>query len=108
MVTESSVPGTNSTLNNQASANYKQRINHNLTANLQLTYSRDKYDLPITIGTQTDIRQDDILRVSPGLEYAANDWLVFALSFALAERNSNFDTFNFTNNTVLFRVSGYL
>jgi hypothetical protein len=107
--TESTIAGTNYILNYQFSLAYSQKLNSRFIIKLQGTYSQDQYEEnPITVGPLTQKRDDKTYILSPSLEFLAVDWLVFNLSYGLAERDSNFDSFDFTTNTYLLRITGYL
>jgi len=107
-MTESTIGGTDFILNHQLSLAYSQKLNSHFVIKLDSTYSNDQYENPITVGSVTKEREDDTFIISPSIEYLAVDWLVLTLSYGLAERDSSFDSFGFTTNTYLLRVTGYL
>ena len=100
-VTESTIAATDFILNNQLSLAYRQKINRRFIIKMKGTYSQDQYENPITVGPITQERDDTTYILSPAIEFVAMDWLVVNLSYGLAERDSNFDSFDFTTNTYL-------
>ena len=107
-ITESTIAGTDFILNHQLSLAYNQKLNSHFIIKLKGTYSQDQFENPITVGPITQEREDKTYILSPSVEYLARNWLVINVSYGLAERDSNFDSFDFTTNTYLLRVTGYL
>ena len=95
-------------LNHQGSLNYRQKFTRKFIAQIKATYSWDKYieTLASSIGNQERI--DSTWMVSPSLEYLLTDWLSFSLSYGREERDSNKDALDYTTNTYLIRLTGYL
>lgn len=107
-LTETTIAGTNYIVNNQTSLTYRQEMSRKIVANLDLSYGRDKFDQPVTYGTETKKQVDDTLLITPTLDYLMKDWFIVSLSYSLTERDSNFDILDYTSNAVLFRLTGYL
>ncbi len=105
---ESTVAGTNFILNNQVSLNYRQKLSAKIVANLNSSYSRDEFDGLITVGSVTQEREDATILITPTIDYLMKDWFIVSLSYALSERNSNFDNYDFKSNSVFLRLTGYL
>ena len=107
-LSETTVVGTNFILNHQVSMNYKQRLSAKIVANLDASYSRDEFDGLITLGSVTKEREDSTVLITPAIDYLMKDWFIVSLSYSLAERDSNFDTYDFTTNSFFLRITGYL
>lgn len=107
-LSETTVVGTNFIVNHQVAMNYKQKLSAKIVANLAVSYSRDEFDGVITVGSLTQEREDTTVLITPALDYLLQDWFIVSLSYSLTERDSNFDLFDFTTNSVFLRVTGYL
>ena len=105
---ESTVVGTNFIINNQVSLNYKQKLSAKIVAHLDTSYSRDEFDGLITVGSISKEREDASILITPTIDYLMKDWFIVSLSYSLAERDSNFDNYDFTSNSVFLRLTGYL
>ena len=68
------------------------------TAFSQFKYIRHDYAERSTIGNQTGFRHDSHLYVKSGLRYLVLEWLEFQTAYEFAWRNSNFSTFDYTDN----------
>lgn len=102
---ETTIDQTNYTLSHNASLSYNQKLTNRISCNLGLAYTNDEYDGAITVGGVRQERDDDIWSVSPGIQYAINDWLAADFAYTYSERDSNFDTYDYENNTVFIRLS---
>ncbi|MBU0673335.1 MAG: outer membrane beta-barrel protein [Proteobacteria bacterium] len=107
-INESTVGGTNYILNHQATMRYTQRFGSKLFANLDLSFSRDEYDQPITTSAGPIDRSDDTILVSPSIDYMLKDWFIISLAYSRANLDSNINAYDFTTNTLSFRLTGYL
>ncbi|MEN8136570.1 MAG: outer membrane beta-barrel protein [Thermodesulfobacteriota bacterium] len=107
-LTESTVAGTNFIINNQVSLNYRQKLSAKIVANLDTSYYRDEFNGFISVGPVTAEREDTTILVTPTIDYLTKDWFIVSLSYSLAERDSNFDNYDFTSNSVFLRLTAYL
>ncbi len=104
-ITETNTPGIDYILSHNFSISYLQALTTAVSANLSLSYAKDQYDGLTTVGTVTQERDDDIYSFSPGIEYLPNDWLITGLSYSYTKRNSNFDSNDYSTNSVLLRIT---
>jgi hypothetical protein len=105
---ETTVAGTNYIINNQGSLAYRQTLSPKFAVILKGSYSRDKYDRPVTLLGETKSQRDNTLLISPSLDYLMRDWFTVTLAYSLSQRDSNFDYLDYTTNSFYFRVTGYL
>ena len=81
-----------------------QRFNEKWSGTLNLSYSNDRYKGIFIYGNKADEREDDIFGIAPALRYEFRKWLIFDLGYMYTKRDSNFDVFDFKNNTIFFRA----
>jgi len=81
-----------------------QRFTEKWSGTLTGSYTNDKYNGDFTTGGVTDQREDDTFYIAPALRYEIQEWLSFDLAYIYTDRNSNFDVFDFVNNTLFLRV----
>ena len=84
--------GVNLTLN--------QDFTRKVSGFISLHYTRDDYEGDLTYALETKERSDDIFSGSIGLDFTAYRWLNTSLSYVYTQRDSNFSTFDYTNNSV--------
>ncbi len=78
------------------------------TAAVDLNYTREAYQGDITSNGETGERTDDNYGARVGLGYLFRPWLNFGLGYIYLDRNSNFDNFDYTNNTVYLTITAAL
>jgi hypothetical protein len=105
---ETNISTTDYILTHSVTAEYLQRLTAKISGAFDLSYQHDKYKGDLTFGGKTDERKDDIYRASLAFDYAFKNWLKFDLGYIFTKRDSNFSDFDYTNNTVFFRVTGSL
>ena len=79
-----------------------QRFNTLWSGKLNAFYYRDEFEGAYTVDGQTREREDDTFRIGPALIYAPREWANFELGYYYSQRDSNFDIYDFENNTVFF------
>lgn len=107
-IRESYVGNLNDMTTDQISARYVQRITNKITANLELSYTKDDYDGLLTIGSETKEREDTFYNAAPSIEYLFRKWLSAEVAYEYTERDSNFTGFDYRTNTFLIRVKATL
>ncbi|HHN65344.1 MAG TPA: DUF560 domain-containing protein [Nitrospirae bacterium] len=105
---ETNISVTDYILTHSITAEYLQRLTSKISSAIDLSYQHDKYKGELTFGGKTDERKDNIYRASVAFDYGFRDWLKFDLGYIYTKRDSNFSDFDYTNNTVFFRVTGSL
>jgi hypothetical protein len=105
---ETTISVTDYLLSTALRAEYLQRVTGKITGSLGLGYRNDSYKGEITIGGVTDKRDDDIYNASLAFQYEFKDWLKADLGYIYTKRDSNFPEFDYTNNTLFFRITGSL
>lgn len=76
-----------------------------LDGKLEFSYQNNEYDQTSTVDGFTAIRDDDLFGVQAGVDYAIRDWLTTGLEYSYGERDSNFGTFDYTDNRVLWKIT---
>lgn len=104
-INETTIQTSNYTLAHSVSLTYAQKFTKKISANLGFTFTNDEYDGTLTVGAQTGVRTDDIYSIAPALQYAIMDWLTADLSYIYGERDSNFNAYDYENNTVFLRFT---
>jgi len=105
---ETNILGTDYILSNSFKINYYQKITFKISGQLGISYEFDKYKGNINYAGETKERKDDIYRSSIGLVYKFKEWLRTETGYSYTKRDSNFSDFDYTNNTIFFRIIGSL
>ncbi|MBE0575217.1 MAG: outer membrane beta-barrel protein [Desulfuromonadales bacterium] len=87
---------------------YRQRFTAKLRGEASLFYANDEYDGDITVGDQTDERDDDYIGFVAALGFTPVRWLNLSLGYEYRDRDSNFNTEDYTSNTVFIRMTAAL
>jgi hypothetical protein len=104
-VLETDQSGARSILSRRAQCGYRQRITEKLRTEAAIFYMRSKYDGDVTIGTETGKRKDNEYGAVFALGYSPARWGTITLGYEYRERNSNFDTEEYRENTVFARLT---
>ena len=78
---------------------FKHRFTGKISGLVNGSYGVDKYNKAITIGTKTEIREDKTWNAGAGLRYLIQKWWEIGLNYLHCDRNSNFDDFDYKENT---------
>lgn len=81
-----------------------QRFSEKWSGTLTGSFTHDKYEGVFTSNDFTDKREDDTFYIAPALRYEFREWATFDLAYIYTDRDSNFDYFDFVNNTFFLRV----
>lgn len=85
-------------------ASWLQRFSEKWSGTLMGSYTKDNYKGIFIYEDKENEREDKIFSIAPALRYEFKKWLLFDLGYAYTKRNSNFDIFDFKNNTIFFRA----
>ena len=107
-VEETDIADTSAVLSHRLLLGYRQRVAPRWTAAADLNYTREAYQGEFTSNGETGERTDDNYGARVGLGYLFRSWLNFGLGYIYLDRNSNFDNFSYTNNTVYLTVTAAL
>jgi hypothetical protein len=105
---ETNIPSTFFVLTDEVEVTYQQMVTSKITGSIALGYANESYGADLTFGALTAKRKDNFYRVSLGLQYEFRKWLKAGISYTHITRDSNFSDFNYSNNTVLLRLTGSL
>ena len=98
--TEPSVETAYSVMTTGVNFSLMQRFTPKWSTTLNAMYYQDDYQGEETIGGRTAEREDDTYRVGPSLVFEPRDWMKVDLGYYFSKRDSNFDVYEFENNTV--------
>lgn len=93
---------------NSIKAEYLQWLRSKIAFAVNLEYMRNIYDGTLTIDNVTKGRKDSIYSAAVALRLEARKWLKFDLAYIYTKRNSNFDDFDYKNNTIMLRGTATL
>ncbi|MCP3898721.1 MAG: outer membrane beta-barrel protein [Desulfobacteraceae bacterium] len=79
------------------------RFNQKWTSAINASYSRETYEGSDQNNTINE-RQDNVYGVGPAIKFDAKKWLVFEFGYHYTERDSNYDTYDYTNQMVFIRM----
>jgi hypothetical protein len=85
---------------------YQQMLTARITGLARLSYVNDEYSDNFTFGGQTGQRDDNTTQASIGLQYRLRRWLQGSLGYVYERRDSNFDFFDYTSNSIFLRITG--
>jgi len=105
---ETNIPSTSFVLTNEVELRYQQMLTSKITGSLGLGYTNESYGTDLTFGGLTEKREDNIYYLSLGLQYEFRKWLKAGIAYQYTRRNSNFPDFAYSNNSLLFRLTGSL
>lgn len=88
-------------------ADYRHVFSPKLNGLVGLQYEKDKYHDLIS-GIVAEEIEDETYQASATFQYNLQRWLRVDFGYAYLKRNSNIPSFEFTNNTLLFRITGFL
>lgn len=90
---------------NSIKAEYLQWLRSKIAVAVNLEYMRNIYEGTLTIADVTKQRKDSIYSAALALRLEARKWLKFDLAYIYTKRNSNFDDFDYKNNTIMLRAT---
>lgn len=100
--------GTNDIMTHRVQLGYRQRMTAKIRAEAAFHYRNDEYDGEVTVKGETGERDDNYYGFTAALGFSPRPWLNFSLGYEYRERDSNFDTDDYTSNTVFMRVTAAL
>ncbi len=105
---ETNIYTTDSLLEKGLSVTVTDDFTRKLSGFVSLHYVRDDYDGDLTWLGKVDERSDDIYSASLGVDFVPYKWLSTSLSYVYTQRDSNFSSFDYTNNSVYLTVQVFL
>jgi hypothetical protein len=89
-------------------AAWLQRFTEKWSGTLSCEYAFDDYNGLISIGSVSDNRKDVFFSVSPAIRFQPRDWLYFDLGYMFRNRDSNFESLDYSTNMAFFNVDFFL
>ena len=89
----------------QIFASYRRQIAKNWYVGPQISWQLNDYPEGATVGGETRRRDDHFWVTNIGLQYKIREWIWAGLKYNFQARDSNFDTFDYTNNRVSVDLS---
>ncbi len=86
-------------------ASYMQKLTSKITANISLSYTEDNYKGTITIDGISKKLHYIYHKAGISLDYVMRERLKMRLGYDYSRRNSNFDIFDYTANTVFMKIA---
>jgi predicted porin len=96
---ESNISTTGYIFSKSMSTAYHHMFTSKLDGALRLTYSDDTYR-----NSEEDDREDEVYTGSIELNYKFNRWLKTSLGYVYTTRKSNFESFDFSSNTMFLSI----
>lgn len=99
-VNESTLSGANYFVSKTISGRLTHDFTRKISSTLKTSYGVHDFDIPLTIGAQTGIREDKVFDIGGGVEYRIQEWLQLHLDYNHRDKNSSFDVFDYVENSV--------
>ena len=100
-VNETALSGSSFFIANVFSGRLIHIFTRKTSAKLKASYEIDDFQTRLTIGAQTGTREDKIFRMGGGVEYRIQEWLHLDLEYTYTDKNSNFNVFDYEENSVV-------
>jgi hypothetical protein len=107
-VLETDTEGFNDVLSYRTQLGYRQRITAKLRFEAAVHHINDDYSGKVTIGDEIKGRDDDRYGFVAAIGLSPRRWLNLSLGYEYEERDSNFDSEDYTSNTFFFRATAAL
>ncbi len=107
-IDETDIQGGGTILTHRAGIGYNQRLAPRITGSVDLSYVQEDYQESITFGGVTNDREDKYVSASLSLGYSFRRWLNLSAAYTYVDRNSNFEIFDYTNNTIFLSLTAAL
>lgn len=105
---ETDIATTDFIISDKLRAVYTQRLATKISGTVDLSYTDDKYQDVITIGSETKKLRNKYYNAGVALRYDFRDWLKFDAGYSYAKRISNFPDLDYVNKTIFFRLTATL
>ena len=105
---ETNISTTDFMLSNSIGLKYRQKFTSRITGVVNFSYINDQYRGDLTFGGVTKEREDDYYDAGVAFQYELIDWLKIDTGYRYSRRESSFSDFDYTNNTLLLRITGSL
>jgi hypothetical protein len=102
---ESVFIGNNFYFSNSVGLVLDQKLLWGVSGKFAVSYQNNEYDQSTVIDGVSDERSDDIFGISVGLLYPVRDWLTTGVEYGYANRDSNFEDFEYKDNRVVWRTT---
>jgi hypothetical protein len=102
---ESVFIGNNFYFSNSVGLVLDQKLLWGVSGKFAVSYQNNEYDQSTVIDGVSDERNDDIFGISVGLLYPVRDWLTTGVEYGYANRDSNFEDFEYKDNRVVWRTT---
>lgn len=107
-VHETDTLGATDILTHRVQIGYRQRFSPKFRGEAAAYFMNNEYDGLVTIDSVTGKRDDDRVGFVAALGFSPRTWLNFSLGYEYEDRDSNFNSEDYTTNTVFFRVTAAL
>lgn len=83
---------------------YLQKLTSKIAANINLSYTDDRYKGTITIDGVSGKLQDRYYKAGVAFDYAMRERVKMRVGYDYSRRNSNFDIFDYATNTIFLKI----
>jgi hypothetical protein len=97
---ETNLESTDYLLEKELNVTIDENFTKKLSGFVSLHYARDDYEGKLTYDLETKEVSDDVYSASVGIDFIPYEWLKSSLSYVYSRRDSNFDQFDYTSNSV--------
>jgi hypothetical protein len=97
---ESDLVGTGDRITDFIGLTMTQQMTAKTSLKLNASYLNDDYQQKVTVGANTDYRNDDYYQLGIGAGWSAMTWLNLSVGYNYNDRNSNFDRYDYSSNSV--------
>lgn len=102
---QTDIEGTRDVLSHRIQLGYAQQLATRLSGSADLAFVRDSYRGELTFAGLIGERRDNYYSASLTLGYAFREWLNLSCGYSFVERDSNFNVFDYRNNTVFLTLT---
>lgn len=85
--------------------NYRQKLTSKITSSINLSYTDDKYKGTMTVDGVSEKLNYKYYKAGIAFDYAMRDRIKMRLGYDYSRRNSNFDIYDYTSNTIFLKIS---
>ncbi len=105
---ETDIVSTEYVLTNRLSVSYLQRFTEKIMTNLTVSYTGDGYEGDLAYAGEIDEMDNTVYSVVPALRYEFKKWLMADVVYIYTTRDSSFSDFDYSTNTIFFKITGSL
>ncbi|MEW6110172.1 MAG: outer membrane beta-barrel protein [Nitrospirota bacterium] len=102
---ETDISTTNFIVSTGARIGYLHKLTGKISDFASLSYINDRYKGEFTSGGKTGERDDNYYSAGIGIRYEFRRWLNSEIGYIYGKRDSNFQDYDYSNNTLYFKIN---